>query len=225
MIVALLGLGWGVLVASPIAARARRRGPTARAGGLGTSRASTLRHPTTRLSWLTARLPRPPGVLARVSTGLAARWRARRDDRLAARDLPVVVDLLAVAVASGCTPYLALEVAAAWSPPRLGDPLDGVRRATRLGRSFSDAWDDAVAAMPALASVADALLVSDRFGAPVGDALARLAADLRADLRRRAEARARTVPVRLLFPLVFLVLPAFGLLTVVPAVAAGLAGS
>jgi len=29
--------------------------------------------------------------------------------------------------------------------------------------------------------------------------------------------RARTVPVRLLFPLVFLVLPAFGLLTVVPA--------
>jgi hypothetical protein len=44
----------------------------------------------------------------------------------------------------------------------------------------------------------------------------------RTTLRRRAEARARTVPVRLLFPLVFLVLPAFALLTVVPAVLGGL---
>ena len=63
-----------------------------------------------------------------------------------------------------------------------------------------------------------------RLGAAVDDALARLAAESRRDLRRRAEARARTVPVRLLFPLVFLVLPAFGLLTVVPAVAAGFRG-
>jgi hypothetical protein len=33
------------------------------------------------------------------------------------------------------------------------------------------------------------------------------------------------VPVRLLFPLIFLVLPAFGLLTVVPAVLAGIGGT
>src|SRR5436190_172863 len=58
--------------------------------------------------------------------------------------------------------------------------------------------------------------------APVGDALARLAGEERAALRRRAEAHARKVPVRLLFPLVFLVLPAFVLLTVVPGLAAGL---
>ena len=37
-----------------------------------------------------------------------------------------------------------------------------------------------------------------------------------------AEAHARRIPVRLLFPLVFLVLPAFVLLTVVPGLAAGL---
>ena len=69
---------------------------------------------------------------------------------------------------------------------------------------------------PRLQPLTDALLASDRLGAPVGDALARLAVEERAGLRRRAEAEARTVPVRLLFPLVFLVLPAFGLLTVVP---------
>ena len=69
----------------------------------------------------------------------------------------------------------------------------------------------------------DVLLASDRLGAPAGPASTRLAHDVRADLRRRAEARARTLPVKLLFPLVFLVLPAFGLLTVVPALLSSLA--
>jgi hypothetical protein len=75
----------------------------------------------------------------------------------------------------------------------------------------------------ALAPVTDALLTTERLGAPAGPALTRLAHDVRADLRRRAEARARTLPVKLLFPLVFLVLPAFGLLTVVPALLGALA--
>jgi pilus assembly protein TadC len=71
--------------------------------------------------------------------------------------------------------------------------------------------------------VADVLCASDRLGAPAAPALTRLAQEVRADLRRRAEARARTLPVKLLFPLVFLVLPAFGLLTVVPALLGALA--
>ena len=77
--------------------------------------------------------------------------------------------------------------------------------------------------VPSLRPVTDVLLASDRLGAPAGPALTRLAHDVRADLRRRAEARARTLPVKLLFPLVFLVLPAFGLLTVVPALLTALA--
>ena len=54
--------------------------------------------------------------------------------------------------------------------------------------------------------------------------LARLAAEVRSDVRRRAEARARTVPVRLCFPLVACILPAFALLTVAPAVFGGIRG-
>ena len=63
---------------------------------------------------------------------------------------------------------------------------------------------------------------SARLGTPAGGALGRLGAEQRADLRRRAEARARTVPVRLCLPLVGCVLPAFALLTVVPVVLDGL---
>ena len=45
---------------------------------------------------------------------------------------------------------------------------------------------------------------------------ARLAAEARLERRRAAEATARRVPVKLLFPLVLCTLPAFALLTVVP---------
>lgn len=223
MIATLLGLGWGALAASPIVMRARRRGPGTRVTRLGRPESSPARP-----AWIVglgARLPRPPRPVVNVLAGIGARARSRRAERAIARELPVAVDLLSVAVASGCTPYLAVEVAARWAPPQVAIALDGVRRASALGRSFADALAHVVVETPGLAPVADALLVSDRFGAPVGDALARVSAELRADLRRRAEARSRTVPVRLLFPLVFLVLPAFALLTIVPAVAAGLAGS
>ena len=47
-----------------------------------------------------------------------------------------------------------------------------------------------------------------------------MAEDLRADRRARAEEAARRAPVKMLFPLVFLVLPAFLLLTVGPVVLA-----
>jgi tight adherence protein C len=66
------------------------------------------------------------------------------------------------------------------------------------------------------------LLASERYGAPVGAGLERLAAEVRADTRRRAETAARRVPVKLLFPLVVCILPAFGLLTVAPLVAGAL---
>ena len=67
-----------------------------------------------------------------------------------------------------------------------------------------------------------ALLASERYGAPLLDGLARLAAELRSDRRRRAEEAARRVPVKLLFPLVFCTLPAFALLTVAPLLAGAL---
>jgi len=95
--------------------------------------------------------------------------------------------------------------------------------ATHVGSSLTDALGTVATELPPLGPVTDVLLASDRLGAPAGPALTRLAREARADLRRRAEARARTLPVKLLFPLVFLVLPAFGLLTVVPALLGALA--
>jgi tight adherence protein C len=165
----------------------------------------------------------PTGPVSRVLAAWRARRRARRDDAALAAELPVTLDLLGVAVEAGCTPYLAVDLGLRWAPPATAARLTEVREACALGATFADALDDLGARAPRLRALADALLASDRLGAPVGAALARLAGEQRAELRRRAETHARRVPVRLLFPLVFVVLPAFGLLTVIPTLLAGFA--
>ena len=211
-----LGVCWGLVVSAPLARRARRAAVASRL-----TPGSRPRHGD-RSGCLARRITRVvPAPVRRVWSGLSSRRASRRLDDAVTAELPVVVDLLAVAVGAGCTPYLAVDLAARWSPPNLARRLDGVRRACELGSGFEDALVSVATEVPCLAPLTDALLVADRHGAPVGDALVRLSADERAGLRRRAEERARTVPVRLLFPLVFLVLPAFGLLTVVPALLAG----
>jgi tight adherence protein C len=60
------------------------------------------------------------------------------------------------------------------------------------------------------------LVRTERLGSSLADEMSRLAADVRESRRARATERARAAPVKMLFPLVFLILPAFLLLTVVP---------
>jgi len=57
---------------------------------------------------------------------------------------------------------------------------------------------------------------TETLGSSLSDSTIELAADVRAARRASVTERARTAPVKMLFPLVFLVLPAFLLLTVVP---------
>jgi tight adherence protein C len=136
--------------------------------------------------------------------------------------VPLTADLLAVALAAGLTPYLALRVAARSAPGAVAAHLAAVLAAVEDGARLADALAAHAEAAPVLRPLLEVLLVSERLGAPAGPALARLAADGRARARRAALERARTLPVRLLFPLVFLVLPAFFLLTVGPVLLAGL---
>jgi tight adherence protein C len=223
-----LGVAWGALLAVPLVRRGRRASASDRLRALGGADrdggAATLVS-RLRVQRTLRELGALPGVvpIARAVHALFDARTARLEQRLVERELPVTVDLLAVAVGAGCTPFVAVEVTARWAPDALGACLEHVVRDCALGATFAAALDGVAMRLPSLRPLVDALLASERYGAPVGSALARLAVEQRAVVRRRAEARARTVPVRLLFPLVFLVLPAFGLLTVVPALLAGFA--
>jgi len=204
------GLGWGALAAVPLVRRGQRDAIRNRFG----PRVARPSVPT-RWSW-------DGGPVMRVVRGVLRKRRQRDLDARLQEELPTVLDLLVVAVGAGATPRGALETVARWGPPAIVAPVRRALVATELGASLADALGDLSTESPALAPVADALLASAELGAPAGPALARLGDESRSALRRQAEARARTLPVKLLFPLVFLVLPAFGLLTVVPAVISAL---
>ena len=169
----------------------------------------------------------PPLVPIAIIGGLAwpARCRARqRRNRSAAieRFLPEMVDLLSLAVGSGCNPLLAIRAVAARSDGPLSSELAIVLGEVQRGRRLADALDDLPArAGESLRPVVAALVASERYGTPLLDALVRVASDVRATRRQREEARARQAPVKLLFPLITCTLPAFALLTVAPLIANG----
>jgi tight adherence protein C len=163
--------------------------------------------------------------------GLAAwavpvvRRRRRRGDATEAvrRSLPEAIDLLRLAVGAGLNIPRAVEAAAAHGAGPVATELRRVAAQVAGGGRCADALDEAGVRLGAVAQpVLAALAASDRYGAPLQETLARLAADARADRRRRAEELARRIPVRLLFPLVVCILPAFALLTVAPLIAGGL---
>jgi len=165
----------------------------------------------------------PAGAMAWGAPGVAARRAERRRLAALAGDLPDVVDLLVLAVGAGLTVPLAVAAAGRRAPGPLGAELARVREETALGRRLADALDDVPdRAGEAVRPLVSALIASERYGAPLVSGLERLAGEVRADRRRRAEEAARKVPVKLLFPLVACTLPAFALLTVAPLVASAI---
>lgn len=172
--------------------------------------------------------PRPPARLARHRERRRRRWRlpvrARRrtgpDVAQVARDLPDLIDLLALAVGAGLSVPAALPVVAPVAPVALRAEVRSVASAIAGGRASDEAIAElgvrwGAPARPLVHAIADHL----RYGTPVLPALERVAAEARSHRRRAAETRARRLPVLLLFPLVVCTLPAFGLLTVAPLVA------
>jgi tight adherence protein C len=148
-----------------------------------------------------------------------ARQAARRRARASAR-VPDLLDLVAISVTAGLTPRLALERASEVVSGPLAIDLDQARRQVALGAPWRSALRDVAtrAGLPDLRRLAVILERGERLGAPVATRLRALAREVRAERRAADEERARRAPVAMLFPLVFLILPAFVLAAVVPAV-------
>jgi pilus assembly protein TadC len=167
----------------------------------------------------------PPLVgLAALAWFGRVRWvraRAQRRARVAiAVALPDVIDLFVVAIGAGLTATLAVRQLAALAPAPFGLAFTEVGRRVDRGQRLADALDALPERLgeptrPLVAAIGGA----ERYGAPLGPALELLAHDARRERRRQAEERARTLPVKLCFPLVCCVLPAFVLLTIAPLLA------
>lgn len=164
----------------------------------------------------------PALVPVAPATEPTRRPRTRRDRRARSKalhtDVPQLLDLLAAGSTAGLSAEASFRQAVSCLQGPLGEDLGEVMRSVDLGVP----WRDALAAHVErtgdrdLARTVAVLARTEALGVPLRDATRELAAAVR-DARRAATLeRARTAPVKMLFPLVFLILPAFLLLTVVP---------
>lgn len=145
--------------------------------------------------------------------------RARRaDERDAHREVPQFLDLLAAGSTAGLSAELSFRRAVACLRGSLGVALGDVVHAMDLGTP----WRQAFATYATTSGDADlrrtvaVLARTETLGVPLSEATRELARTVREARRAGTLERARTAPVKMLFPLVFLILPAFLLLTVVP---------
>jgi tight adherence protein C len=153
----------------------------------------------------------------RLPDFLLGRSLRRRERRLDA-EIPQLLDVLAAGTAAGLSAQLALQRSVPALRGPLADELASLLDAVALGGR----WRVELAALsnkmniPDLRRAANAITRTEMLGVSLADTLRDLAADVRAARRATATERARKAPVKMLFPLVFMILPAFLLLTVVP---------
>ncbi len=165
------------------------------------------------------------GVAAAASGTVLSGRAAATAVRVRERELVEVLDLLALAIGAGASVHLAVDVVAHRAPGAVGSALAASAAAAGDGMLLADAVHAHLGPIGAPVDGLVAVLIAGlEDGAALGPALHRLVAGARAAERRRAETRARRVPVLLLFPLVLCTLPAFGLLTLAPVLGPALKG-
>lgn len=170
-------------------------------------------------------LPWPLPLVMPIGLGMvflvrrASRTRSRqRYRRSVDEEIPQLLDLLAAGSSAGLAAPLALSRATKGLRGPLADEILVVTRSVELGarwrdelRALTDRLD-----LPDLRRAVSVLTRTETLGSSLEDATAELAASVRQARRAAVMERARSAPVKMLFPLVFLILPAFLLLTVVP---------
>jgi tight adherence protein C len=143
---------------------------------------------------------------------------ARKRLRAADSEIPQLLDLLAAGSTAGLAAQLALVRACPGLRGPLAEEIGVSMRAVEFGRRWRDELVGLAERLdlPDMRRVVAVLTRTEMLGTPLTGSLTDLAADVRSARAAAASERARKAPVKMLFPLVFLVLPAFLLLTVVP---------
>lgn len=157
------------------------------------------------------------GVLVPDSI-LARRGRERQAKILMA--LPDTLDQLTVCVEAGLAFDAALMKVASTSRGPLGDELRRVLQDIQIGLPRRDALDRLLdrTDVVELRQLVHAIRQAESYGVPVAAVLKTQSVDLRQKRSIKAEERAQKMPVKLVFPLVFCILPTLFIAVLGPAV-------
>lgn len=160
-------------------------------------------------------LGNPLFIVLACGTGLIIPtiWLKTRIDnrkRQVLRALPTVIDLLILAVDAGLDFMIAVRrVVQRSRPGPIVDELFQLWREVQMGRVRRDAlrnmakrWN-----IPEVSSFVRTLIQAERMGTPMGEALRTLSDEMRIRQFQRGEQQALKAPLKMLFPLLFCILP------------------
>jgi tight adherence protein C len=173
-----------------------------------------------------------------VAAGAALGWqvpavliRGRGSRRLNEidKDLPELIDLLVATVEAGMGFGGSLKLVAGRLTGPLGDEIRLTIRQQNLGISTAEALDDMLERCDTLSmrSFVRTVVRGESMGLAIGPILRELTVDIRRRRRQAAQERMHKAPVKILFPLMFLIMPALMIVLFYPvahAVMTGLSG-
>jgi tight adherence protein C len=148
--------------------------------------------------------------------------RRRADRRFRAIDfeLPELVDVLVVSVEAGLGFSGSMQVASERMHGPLGDELRLTLQEQNMGLSTQEALRHLLERCdtPFVRSFVRSVLQGESLGVSIGQIMRDLATDIRKRRRQAAEERAQKAPIKILFPLIFLIFPAMFVILLGPAV-------
>jgi tight adherence protein C len=163
------------------------------------------------------------GLIVLIGVPTWNRHRIRRqhlaDQNRLTHALPDGIEMLMLLIQSGCSPIRAFEQLRTLCAPELKPALNTLLHHLHRGQRLSEAIEVLTTDLgPQMIPVVDALRSADHYGTPLGPAFDRISDQLRRERQHRAEVAARTLSVRITFPLVLCILPAFALAALGPVV-------
>jgi tight adherence protein C len=150
---------------------------------------------------------------------LVRRMAARRFERID-YELPELIDLLVVTVEAGLGFSASLRMAATRIEGPLGEELRLTIQEHNMGLAINEALKNFLERCDTISvrAFVRSVVQGERLGVSMGQIMRNLALEMRKRRRQLAEERAHKAPVKLLFPLVFLIFPALFVVILGPAV-------
>jgi tight adherence protein C len=152
------------------------------------------------------------------SIWLGQRIKRRQNDIL--KTLPDAIDLLTISVEAGLPFDGAMQrVADKWDN-EISRAFGRVLTELRVGKSRRDALRDMSdrAGVPDVTSFVAALVQADQLGISIAKVLRIQSEQMRIKRRQRAEEKAHQAPIKMLFPMVFLIFPTLWIVILGPAI-------
>ncbi len=134
--------------------------------------------------------------------------------------LPELIDLLVVTVEAGLGFVGSLQMAAGRVPGALGQELRLTLQEQSMGLSIQEALMNLLARCdtPAMRSFVRSIVQGETLGVSIGQIMRDLAQEMRRRRRAVAQEKAQKAPIKILFPLVFLIFPSMFVVLLGPAV-------